>query len=135
MRRILVAVSLAVGMSFFVAADWAQFRGPDGAGFAPMSSLPLSFDIKTKKNVAWEAELPGRGPASPIVVGDRVFVTASSGPRQDKLHVLAFDTKTGKQLWHRQFWATGRCFTHPSIGTAAPSPASDGKYVYAFYSS
>lgn len=135
MRRSLACLSLIAGVSLFAAADWAQFRGPDGAGFAPSAKLPTSFDIKEKKNVAWEADLPGRGPASPIVVGDRVFVTASSGARQDKLHVLAFDTKSGKQLWHRQFWATGRCFTHPSIGTAAPSPASDGKHIYAFYSS
>lgn len=135
MPRILASVTLAAGCSLFLAADWRQFRGPDGAGFAAEAKLPVSFDIKEKKNVAWEAALPGRGPASPIVVGDRVFITASSGARQDKLHVLAFDTKTGKQLWHRQFWATGRCFTHPSIGTAAPSPASDGKYIYAFYSS
>lgn len=135
MHRILAVALLVPGMSFFLAADWAQFRGPDGAGYAPMAKLPTSFDIKEKKNIAWEVELPGRGPASPIVVGDRVFITASSGVRQDKLHVLAFDTKTGKQLWHRQFWATGRCFTHPSIGTAAPSPASDGKHIYAFYSS
>ena len=79
--------------------------------------------------------LPGRGPSSPIVVGGDVIVTASSGVRQDRLHVLCFDTGTGKTKWERQFWATGRTLTHPTSANAAPTPASDGESIYAFFSS
>ncbi len=64
-----------------------------------------------------------------------MVVTASSGVKQDRLHVLCFDAADGKPLWHRQFWATGRTLTHPASANAAPTPASDGKLVFAFYSS
>jgi outer membrane protein assembly factor BamB len=69
------------------------------------------------------------------VVDGRVVVTCSSGYDQDRLHVLCFDAATGEQLWHRQFWATGRTQTHPSSANAAPTPASDGRAIFAFYSS
>ena len=88
-----------------------------------------------KENIVWTANLPGRGVSSPIVVGGKVVVTANSGPRQERLHVLAFDAKSGRELWHRQFWATGRTLTHPVGANAAPTPASDGKRIFAFYSS
>jgi outer membrane protein assembly factor BamB len=87
------------------------------------------------KNLAWKADLPGRGPSSPIVVDGRVVVTCSSGPKQGRLHVIAFSAATGEQLWHRQFWATGRTYTHPSSAVAAPTPASDGMSIFAFFSS
>ncbi len=117
-------------------ADWPQFRGPAGAGVAPANAhIPDGWDVATGEHIAWRADLPGKGPASPIVVGDRVFVTSASGEKQDRLHVLCFDATSGKQRWHRQFWATGRTLTHPSSGNAAPTPASDGRYLFAFYSS
>ena len=68
-------------------------------------------------------------------MGDRVIVTSSSGVKQNRLHVLCFDADSGKQLWHRQFWATGRTLSHPSSANAAPTPASDGQLIFAFYSS
>lgn len=114
------------------AADWRQFRGNESN---PVSESPLPTTWSETENTAWKADLPGRGVSSPIVVGDRVIVTASSGARQDRLHVLAFDAKSGKQLWHRQFWATGRTLSHPTSANAAPTPASDGSSIFAFYSS
>jgi outer membrane protein assembly factor BamB len=113
-------------------ADWPQFRGGAASGVAPANNAPTTWDIKTGTNIAWTAELPGRGPASPIVVGKRIIVTASSGANQDKMHVLCFDSDSGKQLWQRQFWATGRCYSHPQSSNAAPTPASDGQRIYAF---
>lgn len=118
------------------ADDWRHFRGTDQTGVAAAAAQPpTEWDIKTGKNIAWTAELPGRGPSSPIVVRDHVIVTASSGAQQERLHVLCFNAADGKPLWHRQFWATGRCFTHPQSANAAPTPASDGERVFAFYSS
>lgn len=130
---ILLGLSL---LTILLGADWSQFRGPSGASAAVSDqSLPLEWNTAEMKNVAWQADLPGRGVSGPIVVGDRIFVTASSGYHQDRLHVLAFDANTGKRLWERQFWATGRTQTHPTSANAAPTPASDGKAIYAFYSS
>lgn len=130
------AITLLVVAIFsiaFIAADWPQFRGESSSSVAADSKLPT--DWTDSKHVAWKVELTGRGASSPIVVKDRVFVTASSGFRHDRLHVLCFDADSGKQLWERSFWATGRTSTHSSISCAAPTPASDGESIFAFYSS
>lgn len=115
------------------AGDWRQFRGtwnnPVSAGAAP------PVELSPEKNLAWRVELPGRGPAGPIVAGGRVIVTASGGPRQDQLHVLCFDAASGRKLWQRRFWATGSTACNPFGAVAAPTPASDGRLVFAFYSS
>ena len=133
MSRRILSILFAAATSLAAGADWPQFRGRDGVGVAPNVSLPTK--VSGTENVAWKAPLPGRGPSSPIVVGDRVFVTCSDGVRQDKLHVLCFDTATGKSRWRRQFWATGRTLSHPTSANAAPTPASDGQRVFAFFSS
>src|SRR4051794_38808818 len=93
------------------AADWRQFRGPGGTGTADGPAPPT--DLAPDRATAWKAPLPGRGLSGPLVVGDRVFVTASSGRRQDRLHVLAFAAADGKQLWERTVFATGPTDCHP----------------------
>lgn len=113
-------------------ADWYQFRGPGASGVAADAELPVEID---EESIAWKAPLRGRGLSSPIVVGDQVFLTGCDGPRQDHLLVWAFDAKTGDQLWEREFWATGRTAAHPKTSVAAPTPATDGKHIVAFYSS
>ncbi|HYV29345.1 MAG TPA: PQQ-binding-like beta-propeller repeat protein [Candidatus Eisenbacteria bacterium] len=113
-------------------ADWPQFRGPDGNAVVAEAILPTKLDAKT---IAWSANLPGRGLSSPIVVGDRVLVTASSGPKQDRLHVICFSASTGSVRWERQFWATGRTMSHEKTSVAAPTPACDGERVFAIFSS
>jgi outer membrane protein assembly factor BamB len=129
-RSILILAALPL----LLGADWLQFRGSDNRGVAENEKLPAKFG--PEENVAWKVALPGDGVCGPIVIGDRVIVTASSGAvLQDRLHVLCFETKTGKQLWHRQFWATGRPHHHPTSANAAPTPASDGQRIFAFYSS
>lgn len=116
----------------FMGADWLQFRGTNQDGVAADNKTPTRL---TAESVAWKSPLPGRGVSGPIVVGNKVIVTADSGHRSDRLHVLAFDGGSGKLAWERQFWATGRCFCHPTSAVAAPTPASDGKQIYAFFSS
>ena len=119
-----------------VGSEWREFRGPRGSSVADRDvQVPASFDVATGENIAWQADLPGRGVCGPIVSGGRVVVTASSGKNRDRLHVLGFDELTGKQLWHRQFWASGRSHCHPTSANAAPTPTTDGERVFAFYSS
>ncbi|MGI6420550.1 MAG: PQQ-binding-like beta-propeller repeat protein [Thermoguttaceae bacterium] len=114
-------------------ADWRQFRGTDNTSCSDEAGLPTEFSAE--KNVAWKADLPGRGASSPIVVGDRVFVTASSGAEQDRLHVLAFSAADGSRLWHRQLWATGHTQCNPFGAVAVNTPTSDGQCVVALFSS
>lgn len=115
-----------------LAADWRQFRGDDANAVATGAAPPTTFS--DTENLAWKVDLPGRGLSSPIVVGDKVFLSASSGPRQDRLHLICFNAQDGTELWHRQFWATGRTACHPKTCVAAPTPCSDGKRVFAVYS-
>jgi outer membrane protein assembly factor BamB len=114
------------------AADWRQFRGTDATG---VGEGALSADAVAHLDVAWAADLEGRGLSSPIIVGDQVFVSSSGGYRQDRLHVACFAEKDGKQLWTRQFRATGRTTSHPKTCVAAPTPCSDGERIFALYSS
>jgi outer membrane protein assembly factor BamB len=114
-------------------ADWLNFRGPAGSGFAP--DIATTVGELGEKTIAWKVPLPGRGLGSPIVVGEKVFVTAASGPEQQQLHVLCFSAKDGNPLWERRFWATGRTMSHNKTNVAAPTPASDGERIYALYSS
>lgn len=134
MRLTVWSTTLAVLLGSAVwAGDWPAFRGPEGSGVSDEVGLPVKWS-KTE-NVRWKAELPGRGLASPVVVGNRVIVTASSGSQQDRLHVLCFDTKTGRKLWERQFKATGSTMTHPKTSVAAPTPVVDDGKIYALFSS
>jgi len=116
------------------AADWNQFRGP-ALGVAREGTPPTTWSEADQKNIAWKAEVPGKGPSSPIVIGDRVVVTASDGANQERIMVLCYDAGTGSLLWQRQFWATGRTGSHPDSANAAPTPASDGERIFAFFSS
>ncbi len=95
--------------------------------------MPTTFS--GEKNIAWRVDLPGRGASSPIVVNGRVILTCSEGVKQSRLIVLCLDAKSGKAIWKRDFWATGRTSTHPTSSVAAPTPSSDGTRIFAFFSS
>jgi outer membrane protein assembly factor BamB len=121
-----------LGLLHLAAADWPQFRGPQGNGISKDTGVPAKLELDS---IAWAADLPGRGLSSPIIIGDRIFLTCSSGPKQDRLHVICFNAKDGTKRWDRQFWATGRTMSHEKTCVAAPTPASDGERIFALYSS
>lgn len=128
----LAAATMGVVSSASLLGDWRQFRGNDVDGVATDAHPPAQLN---EEALAWKAALPGRGLSSPIVVGDRVYVSACSGPTQDRLHVLCFSDADGQLQWERQSWATGRTVTHEKTCVAAPTPCSDGERVFATYSS
>lgn len=135
-RQATLCLLLLVGQPICASADdWPMFRGPAGRSVAESSDLPQQWSIDGGQNLAWQADLPGRGVSGPIVVDGRVIVTASSGTNRDRLHVVAFDVESGDKLWHRQFWATGRTICHETSAVAAPTPASDGERIFAYFSS
>jgi outer membrane protein assembly factor BamB len=111
-------------------ADWPQFRGVGASAVSQDGP-----ETGKKLEIAWEKALPGRGLSSPIVVGDRVFLTASSGPEQATLHVLCMAAKDGSLLWERTMKATGRTMSHNKTCVAAPTPCSDGQRIFAHFSS
>ena len=115
-----------------VAADWPGFRG-SGTGASAEKDLPTGFSETS--GLRWKAALPGRGVSGVVTHGERVYVTASSGPRDDRLHVLCFDAATGAKLWQRQLAATGSTAAHPDTCMAAPTPVADATGVYALFAS
>ena len=135
MRIVVCVLTCIAGIGLLCGADWLQFRGTDSNSAASSESLPTTWDTASGNHVAWKVELPGRGVSSPIVVKGKVIVTSVTGHLQDRLHVVCVDAASGAKSWERQFWATGRTFCHPTSSVAAPTPASDGERIFAFYSS
>ena len=131
--------------SFGFSNDWAQFRGPHGNATAADATLPTEWN--DTKNIAWKTELPGRGASSPIVVGDRIYLTAYSGYGIDpddfgqksdlRLHVLCFDRSSGKKIWDQSVAAhpdTQKCSRRViDHGYATSTPVADGETVFAFF--
>lgn len=133
MKRLLTLMAACLTMTVSTdAGDWRQFRGNSANSVAVGERLPTEL---SGGSIAWKVELPGRGTSGPIVMGDQIVLTASSGYTQDRLHILSFDAETGEMQWQRQFQATGSTVCHPKMAVATPTPASDGERIYAFYSS
>lgn len=132
LKALLIAIALVAPSLTLRADEWLEFRGVGGASRVKEGSLPVELSAA---DVRWSVDLPGRGLSGVLVVGDRAFVTTSEGPTQDRLHLVCLSASTGKILWDRQVWATGRTMCHPKTSVAAPTPCSDGKHVYAIFSS
>ncbi len=131
---------------------WPQWRGPYATGVSKTADPPLEWS--ETKNVRWKVEIPGRGAASPVVWGDRIFllsavpvgtdVAASHMPRggitprvAHRFVVLAIDRKTGKTIWERTAReSVPHEASHSDNGTWASSSAiTDGKRVFAWFES
>ena len=112
--------------------DWLGFRGINGNG---LINGQLSADMNITSSKSWKASLPGRGLSSPIIVKNLVLLTASSGPQQKNLHILAFNLDNGLPKWERVFKATGRTICHEKTCVASSTMISDGDVVVAQFSS
>lgn len=129
----LVAVSLTTFLGGYLAgADrYDGFRG-DGTGRSDATKLPLTWSADS---TAWKVKLPGYGQSSPVVHGNKVFVTAIEGPMKEKNLVAAYDLATGKQLWLKELPATQKVKADFSISRAAPTPVVDAEGLYLFFES
>ena len=110
-----------------------QFRGANNNPvFKNLTCRDAIFD----KEPLWKTSIPGEGVSSPIIVKDRVIVTSADGSGESRLHTAAYALANGQKIWQRTLKATGSllCF-RPFSSVAANTPASDGKYVVALFSS
>jgi outer membrane protein assembly factor BamB len=109
--------------------DWPWWRGPTGDGIAPPGQKP-PLHWSRAKNVLWIARLPGRGHASPTVVGDRVFIPTADVAAVTQ-SVLCFDRTTGHQLWKADVHTGGLEHKgNKKTSLASSSIASDGKRLF-----
>jgi outer membrane protein assembly factor BamB len=163
MRRPLIAPLLAavalVHAAESAGPNWPGWRGGDGSGVSSESSLPVTWSPTT--NVAWRTPIPGRAHSSPIVWGDRLFLTtaiegaeipnhtplkhviegsewrspdATGGNRRHTFQVIAVDAKAGGILWTRTAYEGPVYDDRHSRGSyAAPTPVTDGRRVYAYF--
>ena len=118
------------------AENWPQFRGASGLGYTEERDLPLTWNAKTGENIAWRAALPkSDNPwSSPIVWGDRVFVTCVQNQPLAH-HVLCFAKADGKPLWDTTVEPGTLILKDLRGGYGAPTPCTDGKRVYAVFGS
>jgi outer membrane protein assembly factor BamB len=110
--------------------NWPRFRGPTGQGLAADAALPLAWDAST--HIAWKTAIPGEGWSSPIVWGDRAFVTSATEGGKG-CHVFCLDAASGKIRWDQKVFdqETGRKEGKNSYAT--PTPCTDGTRVYAVF--
>jgi outer membrane protein assembly factor BamB len=108
-------------------AQWARFRGPNGSGVDLSAGYPVEFS--PTKNVAWKASV-AYGQSSPIVVGTRLYGTASEG---DRLITFCLETRTGRELWRREVRRERAQAVYKANDPASPTPAADEKGVVAFF--
>lgn len=110
------------------AENWPQWRGPQNDGHSAEKNLPISWSAD--KNIAWTLPMPGIGGSTPIVWGDRIFLTSGDG----KDIVLLCVKTDGKVLWKKTIGPAQRLSVRRDEGNdASPSPSTDGKHVFAFF--
>jgi len=140
-----------------LAADtnWPQFRGPSASGVGT-GSPPTEWNVESGKNILWKTVIPGLGHSSPVIWGDRIFLTSAvpaageaplkvglygdvasvKGEPAQSFKVFCLDRKSGKILWERTA-ASGqpKVMRHPKSTHANPTPATDGKHLVFFFGS
>jgi outer membrane protein assembly factor BamB len=120
----LLAVLMAAGCAH---AQWAQFRGPNGSGVGAETGYPVEFS--PEKNFVWKAAV-AYGQSSPVIAGDRVFLTASEG---DRFLTICLDARTGQELWRKNVRRERTTKLFRANDPASPTPVADEGGVVSFF--
>lgn len=115
---------------FAHAQNWPRFRGPNGSGCSDVAGLPVKW---ADGDYAWKVDLPGEGISSPVIWGNRLFIT-SADAEAGKRWLLCYDADTGKSLWSREYpFAVHK--KHNVNSYATSTPAVDAERVYNLWQS
>jgi hypothetical protein len=110
-------------------ANWPSWRGPLGDGHTAETGLPVKWD---QSAVAWKVPLPGRGQSSPVIWGERIFLTAALENGKQRV-VFCLNRADGKTLWEKVAWTGTPEPSHKMNGWASATCVTDGERVYAFF--
>ena len=148
--------ALAPALSAVEGQNWPAFRGANAGGVADGTPTAVSWDVKTGEHVAWKTQIAGLSVSSPIVWGNRVFVSTavSSDPTQairtglygdvepvndaskHSWHLIALDKASGKVVWDRvASEGVPKTKRHPKSSQASPTPVTDGTHVIVSFGS
>ena len=121
-----------VVLFFFVAGliraeNWPGWRGPSGDGVSAGKGIPTKWS--STENIAWKIAVPGEGHSSPIVWGDKVFLTSSLTEKNKRI-LLCIDRLSGQTVWQRDVVQSPPETIHRLNSRASGTPATDGKQVY-----
>jgi outer membrane protein assembly factor BamB len=141
-----LALALLGAVATVSAADWTRFRGPNGSGVSE-DTAPVPATWSAAENLKWKVALPGPGSSSPIIVGDRIFVTCwagygvdrgNAGDQKDlRRHLICLDRNTGETIWSKAVEPVlpednyGGMFAEH--GYASHTPVSDGERIYVYF--
>ncbi|HMC11241.1 MAG TPA: PQQ-binding-like beta-propeller repeat protein [Pirellulaceae bacterium] len=128
MSTILAAVALWT-VAAHAESNWPRWRGPRQDGYTTETNLPVKW---SDKDVAWKTALPGIGQSSPIIWGDRIFLTSALEKGKERL-VFCVDRKSGKIVWQHSVWKGQPEQSHLLNGWASASCVTDGEIVIAFF--
>ena len=109
--------------------DWPQWRGPASDGHSTEINVPVKWDAAA---VVWKTTLPGIGQSSPVIAGDRIFLTSALESGRQRV-VFCVNRTTGKIVWQETVWTGEPEKSHQMNGWATPTCATDGKLVVAFF--
>jgi outer membrane protein assembly factor BamB len=138
-NALLSAAGLALALSNnVVAADWPEFRGAVAQGHSDATNLPLTWSPTS--HIAWKAAVAGVGWSSPVVIGDRIYLTSAlpiggvEDPKADRsLHALALDAATGKPVWDVEVFTATSPRMHRKNSHASPTPVFENGRLYVHF--
>lgn len=152
----MLMLGLASTLSLSAAEEnWPQFRGPHGEGVSHGPGAPTTWDVQKMENIRWRTSIPGLGHSSPVIWGDRVYVSTAVKPGKAELKVglygdiepveeheptqwrlLALDKTTGKEVWNKlALEAVPRLKRHPKSTHCNSTPCTDGRRIVAIFGS
>jgi outer membrane protein assembly factor BamB len=128
MKAAFASIFAALVATFALSADaqdWTRFHGPNGTGISHAKTIPTKI---SDADLNWKIELPGSGHSSPVLWGEKLFIT-STGDKDGGLSVFCFNARDGKQLWRHDFPLTP-FRRHPNNSYASSTPTVDGQRLY-----
>jgi outer membrane protein assembly factor BamB len=128
-NKLAVSLLALTGALSAATPQWPQFRGPNASGVADDAHPPVHFGAET--NLLWKTSVPS-GLSAPVVWGDRIFLAALA---DKQLLTLAYDARSGRELWRRVAPAENIEPCHQFSSPAASTPCTDGERVYAYFGS